>query len=476
MSVRRISAIAALLFVIAGVCAKDDPKQEPAANAEDALPKGAIARFATRLQRRAVGPVLTEIRDIAFSSDGKEILTLGGFGDLHRWKSATYDMEERLQYQGALRPLLISPSKAQLIGMQRRRESIGAMNLTDGELVHSFETNDTCRPHAVSPNGEIVLTTNSNFILHAWLMKDGTQLATIANVHSLYRPVFAADNQSFFVEVWSANGTTRPLLQQICLKSGKCVKEFRSGDRLLSTQALMVSPDNRRLISIAQLSSIQVREVSTTEVNFASKDLGENQDGRSAAIAISPDGNFLAIATYGGVKYVNLHVWDARRMKSLVEWQIYREPHYTLVMFSPDSSKLFTATDEVLVWNVSQLLKGTANPETPVDGEQLWKDLGVDASIAFKMVAKALDAPKSSVECLKSNLRPILKADADKITPLEAIRQDRALEILEAIGSSEAKKLMEELAAGEPTAKLTQDAKAGLERLKRREAAKAPPE
>jgi hypothetical protein len=34
---------------------------------------------------------------------------------------------------------------------------------------------------------------------------------------------------------------------------------------------------------------------------------------------------------------------------------------------------------------------------------------------------------------------------------------------------------MEELADGEPTAKLTQDAKAGLELIKRREVAKAPP-
>ncbi len=50
----------------------------------------------------------------------------------------------------------------------------------------------------------------------------------------------------------------------------------------------------------------------------------------------------------------------------------------------------------------------------------------------------------------------------------EEIRTLRALEVLEMIGSAEARKVLEALAAGAPGCELTAEAKAALERLSRR--------
>jgi hypothetical protein len=47
-------------------------------------------------------------------------------------------------------------------------------------------------------------------------------------------------------------------------------------------------------------------------------------------------------------------------------------------------------------------------------------------------------------------------------------RSDRALEILEAVATPEARTLLEELARGDPAARLTREAQASLERLRRR--------
>jgi len=49
----------------------------------------------------------------------------------------------------------------------------------------------------------------------------------------------------------------------------------------------------------------------------------------------------------------------------------------------------------------------------------------------------------------------------------EKLRRLRALEVLEHIGSSQARKVLDELAKGAPESRVTQEAKASLERLQR---------
>ena len=50
----------------------------------------------------------------------------------------------------------------------------------------------------------------------------------------------------------------------------------------------------------------------------------------------------------------------------------------------------------------------------------------------------------------------------------ESLRDLRAIEVLERLDTPEARALLEELAKGDPDARLTHDAKASLERLRRR--------
>ena len=68
----------------------------------------------------------------------------------------------------------------------------------------------------------------------------------------------------------------------------------------------------------------------------------------------------------------------------------------------------------------------------------------------------------------RQRLESILATPFDE--PSEALAQLRALEALEYIGNPDAKQLIEKLATGAPRARLTQEAKASLERLAQRAA------
>ncbi len=74
-------------------------------------------------------------------------------------------------------------------------------------------------------------------------------------------------------------------------------------------------------------------------------------------------------------------------------------------------------------------------------------------------------AAKSALE-VRQRIEKLV-AKIEQLTP-ESLRRIRALEVLEHIGDSEAKKVLETLAAGAEGAKLTEEAKASLARLNRR--------
>jgi len=65
----------------------------------------------------------------------------------------------------------------------------------------------------------------------------------------------------------------------------------------------------------------------------------------------------------------------------------------------------------------------------------------------------------------KERIERLLDLLKGKGPNLEAVRPTRALELLERVGTPEAKQVLEELAKGDPDAPLTREARATLQRL-----------
>jgi WD40 repeat protein len=185
-----------------------------------------------------------------------------------------------------------------------------------------------------------------------------------------------------------------------------------------------------------------------------------------------------------------------------------------------------------LVWDVGRLAprrNPAAANATPERVRALWNDLGDDdVARAFRAVAAMADVPKLALPLLKNELRPVpqverkqfdrlvagldsgsfakrqqateeLQKMGDVIVPLlrqslkgdvslesrrrmevllekadwkkpsaEQVRPVRALIVLERDGSAESRKLLEVIAGGAPEARLTQQARAALDRLRLR--------
>jgi hypothetical protein len=125
------------------------------------------------------------------------------------------------------------------------------------------------------------------------------------------------------------------------------------------------------------------------------------------------------------------------------------------------------------------LLREHLKPAKPVDAKRLaaiLKDLESDAYAARQKAAADLAAADVPTDVLRERLKTASSAEARKViqklldardgwlTDPQRLRHVRAVEALQRNGSAAAKKLLEDLAAGDPAARLTQEAKEATRR------------
>jgi WD40 repeat protein len=236
----------------------------------------------------------------------------------------------------------------------------------------------------------------------------------------------------------------------------------------------------------------------------------------------SPDGRTFAVGRG------TIHLYEVATGEERCRFAGPNHPTSALA-FSHDSRKLAVASQDTtaLVWDVTGRVqdgKLRAAPLTPAELDKLWNDLSGDAAKAHRAIWALVAAPKQAVPLLKKRLRPVefdakqlaqwvadlgdekfqtrvkaqaeiekLGAQAELVLRQELTRKPplevrkrleqlltrlekqvtvkswlptlRALEVLEQIGSADAREVLEIMAKGAPEADPTQDARAALARL-----------
>jgi WD40 repeat protein len=294
--------------------------------------------------------------------------------------------------------------------------------------------------------------------------------------------------------------------------SGKVVREWPVTES--SDVGLLFTPDGKRLIGGGNREMVAIWDVATGKL----RGRFEGPPAYVYALALSPDGRTLAVA----IDAKRVRLWSLATGQRLGEFTAQVDS----LAFSRDGTFLATGdlNGSALVWDMRRLQrpKGEADRRPP---EVLWAELGEeDPERVYQAFTAFIANAERTVPWLTQRLAPIGRPHAETLTRLIAdldasdfaarekataelgrladlaepalrivlvgqpsaevrrrverlldapmppgqLQELRAVEVLEAIGTPAARRLLEALARGTEEARLTRDSTAALQRLGQR--------
>ncbi len=419
---------------------------------------------------------------VAFTPDGKTLVSGGADKMLHFWQlDPIKDTKQVGVEKGSIDAIAISADGRTLafgggdkiIRLWDVANHKALLNLTNHEGVITSL--------AFAPNGKLLVSGSRDRTVRIWEVAAGKELCQY-KVHQgwVLSVAFAPDGQT----VASSSRDQSILWYDVIARRQLLRVQTYDG----AIPAIAFSRDGKVLASGSKDQKIHVWDT------YTGKDIYQvaGVKGLVTALAFSKDGKTLAAAGDDGLAAA----WDAEGLLKVAG------PHKE-DLAAKDLVRLWNdlaSDEEPVTYRALQTL--TANPKRSVDflsgrliapmaldsdkiaklltdlanedfatREKATEELLVGGELVEKALRNALRKKPLTVEA-KRRIEQVLSVMEDRPKVSEAQRRQAALEVLERIGTGEAKDLVKTLAGGPAEADITKEAKTALERLAQRAGAR----
>ncbi len=470
------------------------------------------------------------VNSVAFTPDGRNLASSGLDGSIRLWEPAT-GKQVRV-FEGGVRPRVFRIAFApdgRTLTSDRPDGSLRIWDVATGREIRRLQVGEEGYPclFAYSPDGRNLAVRSKDGTIRLLDVATGVEKRQFTGGLELGKPLCFSPDGGKLASISFAAGGGGSIVQVWDVATGAEKRKWTSTFHI----PIVFSSDGKTLFGVMpdeRDAAAHRPECRLRLWNIAGgQDRTSKIEKQAESLAISPDGRMLAWSDFDGT----ITIWElaAGQVRRHFKDSHFR---IASLAFSPDSKTLASggADTTILVWDVTGRLAGErSGPVSAAQRVSLWRDLASeDAAKAFDAMGLLTASPQQAVSLVKDKLKPVPAPDPKQIARLIAdldserfqvrqkameelkqlgelvepalrdalqgklteearnsvekllegvrmlsaspgrLRDLRAVEILERVETPQARQALQALAEGAPTAQVTREAKAALERLGKR--------